>query len=317
VNGLVFMGLLMLGMQLISLPFSWYSTFVLEERYGFNRTSYKTFFLDMLKGWLLMILLGAPVLALVLFLFGKAGNLAWLWCWGSVTIIQILMMFVAPYIIMPLFNKFVPLDDGELRDTVEKYAREQNFAMRGIFTMDGSKRSSRSNAFFTGFGSSRRIVLFDTLIEKHPVRELLAIIAHEMGHYKKHHITKAILRSILVTGLTFFLMSLCIGNEKLFEAFGMEHMSIYAALVFFGFLYSPISMVLGIISNAISRRHEYEADAYAVSTTGEADAMIDGLKRLTVENLGNLTPHPFVVLLSYSHPPVLNRIAAIAKQKSR
>jgi len=316
VNGLFFMGLLMFGSQILSLPFSWYSTFVIEERYGFNRTSYKTFFVDIIKGWALILVLGAPLLALVLFLFEKTGNLAWLWCWGSVTLIQILMMFVAPYIIMPLFNKFSPLEDGELRSAVEDYARKQSFAMRGVFTMDGSKRSSRSNAFFTGFGSSRRIVLFDTLIQKHSVPELLAIVAHEMGHYKLHHIRKMILQSIAVMGLSFFLMSLCIGNTKLFEAFGMEHVSIYAALVFFGFLYTPVSMLLGIVSNAVSRKHEFEADAFAVRTIDDKSAMIDGLKRLTVENLGNLKPHPFEVLLNYSHPPILQRIAAINQKTS-
>jgi STE24 endopeptidase len=218
---------------------------------------------------------------------------------------------------MPLFNKFTPLEDGDLRHTVENYATQQNFAMQGIFTMDGSKRSSKSNAFFTGFGKSRRIVLFDTLIEKHGVPELLAIIAHEMGHYKRHHIQKMIFQSIAIMGLTFFLMSLCIGNQNLFDAFKMENPpTIYAALVFFGFLYTPISMVLGVIGSVISRRHEYEADAYAVETVGESAPMIDGLKRLTVENLGNLNPHPLKVILNYSHPPVLDRIRAIKNLKS-
>ncbi len=311
ITGLLFMAILMVASQIISLPFTLYSTFVIEERYGFNRTTIKTFVMDMLKGILLAILLGGPMLALILALFAKAGSLAWLWCWVAVTIIQIFLMFIAPYVIMPLFNKFAPLEDGELRQTVENYAQQQNFAMRGIFTMDGSKRSSKSNAFFTGFGKSRRIVLFDTLIEKHPTQELLAIIAHEMGHYKKHHILKMIFQSIAIMGLTFFLMSLCIGNQPLFDAFKMEHISIYAALVFFGFLYTPISMALGIIGSAISRRHEYEADAYATQTVGETKPMIDGLKRLTVENLGNLNPHPLKVILNYSHPPVLDRIRAI------
>jgi STE24 endopeptidase len=312
VNGLLFMAILMFGSQIISLPFSIYSTFVIEERYGFNRTTVRTYVLDMIKGILLAIILGGPILALILFMFDKAGSAAWLWCWGAVTAIQIFMMFVAPYVIMPMFNKFTPLEDGELRKTVEDYAKDQNFAMRGIFTMDGSKRSSKSNAFFTGFGSTRRIVLFDTLIKAHPVPELLAIIAHEMGHYKLRHILKAIVQSIVVMGITFFLMSLCIGNKNLFAAFGMEeHISIYAALVFFGFLYTPVSMVLGIIGNMISRKHEYEADAFAVATTKDRVSMVDGLKRLTVENLGNLMPHKFKVFLDYSHPPVLDRIKAI------
>lgn len=312
ITGLLFIAILMVVSQILALPFSIYSTFVIEERYGFNRTTVKTFILDMFKGILLAILIGGPMLALVLALFAKTGSFAWLWCWGAVTVIQIILMFIAPYVIMPLFNKFIPLEDGDLRQTVENYARQQNFAMRGIFTMDGSKRSSKSNAFFTGFGKSRRIVLFDTLIEKHPVKELLAIIAHEMGHYKKHHILKMIVQSIAIMGMTFFLMSLCIGNQPLFDAFKMSNPpTIYAALVFFGFLYTPISMALGIIGSAISRRHEYEADAYAVETVGETEPMVNGLKRLTVENLGNLTPHPLKVFLNYSHPPVLDRIKAI------
>ena len=313
IAGLFFIGLLSAASFSISLPFSVYRTFVIEERYGFNKTTPKTFVTDIIKGVLLTVIIGAPVLALVLWLFNIAGSTAWLWCWGAITVIQIFLMFLAPYVIMPLFNKFTPLEEGELRSAVEDYVARQNFAMRGIFTMDGSKRSSKSNAFFTGFGSSRRIVLFDTLIEAHPVPELLAIIAHEMGHYKHRHILKAILRGIFITGLTFFLMSLCIGNRMLFDAFRMEHMSVYAALVFFGFLYTPLSIILNVIANIISRRHEYEADAYAVETTGNAGAMIDSLKRLTVKNLGNLSPHPLNVFLNYSHPPTLERIRAILR----
>ena len=311
VTGLLYIGALLAAAQLISLPFSIYRTFVIEERYGFNRTTVRTFILDLLKGILLTIVLGAPVLALVLWFFESAGPLGWVWCWVAVTAIQIILLFIAPYVIMPLFNKFTPLEDGELREKVEHYAQEQAFAMRGVYTMDGSRRSAKSNAFFTGFGKSRRIVLFDTLIKAHPVSELLAIIAHEMGHYRRRHIPKAIARGIATTGLTFFLLSLCIGNAHLFAAFSMDRVSIYASLVFFGFLYTPISMALGLVSNVISRRHEYEADAFAVETGGDAGAMVDALKRLTVENLGNLSPHPFKVVLNYSHPPVLDRIRAI------
>lgn len=310
-TGLFFIGMLLLGSQFLMLPFSIYRTFGIEARYGFNRTTVRTFIFDLIKGLLLGIILGAPLLALVLWLFESAGTLAWLWCWGAVTALQILLLFIAPYVIMPLFNKFAPLEDGELRDRVERYAQEQSFAMRGVYTMDGSRRSAKSNAFFTGFGKSRRIVLFDTLIEAHPVSELLAVIAHEMGHYKRRHILKAIVRGIATMGVTFFLLSCCLKNPHLFAAFEMEHLSIYASLVFFGFLYTPISMGLGLVESFLSRQHEYEADAFAVATTGHADALVDGLKRLTVENLGNLTPHPFKVLLSYSHPPILERIRAI------
>jgi STE24 endopeptidase len=310
-TGLIFAATLGIASAVVNLPFSIYSTFVIEEKYGFNKTTPKTFVLDILKSLLLGIIIGAPVLAAMFWFFEKAGSLAWVYCWIAVTVFQVLLMFIAPYVIMPLFNKFIPLEDGELKDAIEMYVKGQNFKMKGLFKMDGSKRSAKTNAFFTGFGKSRRIVLFDTLIARHTVVELVAIVAHEMGHYKKKHILSAIARAIATTGLMFFLMSLFIGNRGLFEAFKMEHVSIYAGLFFFGFLYTPIAAIIGIVENAISRRHEYEADRYAVETTENPDAMIAGLKKLTVDNLSNLTPHPFKVLLSYSHPPILARIRAM------
>jgi len=310
-TGLIFAATLGIASAVVNLPFSIYSTFVIEEKYGFNKTTPKTFVLDILKSLLLGIIIGAPVLAAMFWFFEKAGSLAWVYCWIAVTVFQVLLMFIAPYVIMPLFNKFIPLEDGELKDAIEMYVKGQNFKMKGLFKMDGSKRSAKTNAFFTGFGKSRRIVLFDTLIARHTVIELVAIVAHEMGHYKKKHILSAIARAIATTGLMFFLMSLFIGNRGLFEAFKMEHVSIYAGLFFFGFLYTPIAAIIGIVENAISRRHEYEADRYAVETTENPDAMIAGLKKLTVDNLSNLTPHPFKVLLSYSHPPILARIRAM------
>jgi STE24 endopeptidase len=310
-TGLIFAATIGIASSLINLPFSIYSTFVIEEKYGFNKTTPRTFVMDIVKSLFLGVVIGAPIFAAILWFFEKTGALAWVYCWIAVTVFQVLLMFIAPYVIMPLFNKFIPLEDGELKTAVEGYVKSQNFKMKGLFKMDGSKRSAKSNAFFTGFGRSRRIVLFDTLIAKHTVPELVSIVAHEMGHYKKKHIPSAIARAIATTGLTFFLMSLFIGNRGLFDAFKMGHVSIYAGLFFFGFLYTPIAAVLGIVENAISRKHEYEADRYAVETAGNSDAMITGLKKLTVDNLFNLTPHPFKVLLSYSHPPILARIRAI------
>ena len=310
-TGLIFAATLGIASSLINLPFSIYSTFVIEEKYGFNKTTPKTFVLDIVKSLLLGVIIGAPILAAILWFFEKTGALAWVYCWIAVTVFQVVLLFIAPYVIMPLFNKFIPLEDGELKTAVESYVKAQNFKMKGLFKMDGSKRSAKTNAFFTGFGRSRRIVLFDTLIAKHAVPELVSIVAHEMGHYKRKHILSAIARAIATTGLVFYLMSLFIGNRGLFDAFKMEHVSIYAGLFFFGFLYTPIAAVLGIVENAISRKHEYEADRYAVETARNPDAMISGLKKLAVENLSNLTPHPFKVLLSYSHPPILARIKAI------
>ena len=310
-TGLVFAGILIFAGQILNLPFSIYSTFVIEEKYGFNKTTPVTFVLDIIKTWILTAVIGGIVFAAVLWFFGTTGNAAWIYCWIAITLFQIFFMFIAPLVIMPIFNKFEPLEEGELKDAIENYAKAQNFKMKGVFKMDGSKRSSKSNAFFTGFGRSRRIVLFDTLIDRHSVKELVSIIGHEMGHYKKRHILQSIARSIIVMGLTLYLLSLFIGNEQLFAAFKMEHISVYAGLFFFGFLYTPIGMLIGFVENIISRRHEYEADAFAVETYKDADAMITGLKKLSVDNLSNLTPHPFKVLLSYSHPPVLERIKAI------
>ena len=310
-TGLLFTGLFLLLSGLVHLPFSIYSTFVIENRFGLNRTTVKTFIFDILKIIVLVVLFGGPILALILWFFKQSGDLAWLYCWLLVVGFTIIMQFLAPVVIMPLFNRFTPLADGELKEAITKYAREQNFALQGIYTMDGSKRSNRLNAFFTGFGRFRRIVFFDTLVEKLSVDELVVILAHEMGHFKKKHIWKMIGFSILQTGFMFFTLSLFIQNVGLFEAFGMEHLSIYAGLVFFGFLYSPISILLSVAGNVFSRKYEYQADGYAVSTTAKGRDLITALKKLCLANLSNLTPHPLQVFLQYSHPPVLKRIEAI------
>lgn len=311
VTGLIFMSALTLISSFFSLPFSIYSTFVIEEKYGFNQTSVKTFILDLLKGFLLVIVIGGPLLALVFWFFGSAGKAAWVIVWSTITVFQLFMTYLAPVVIMPIFNKFTPLAAGGLKSMIEAYAREQGFKMKGVFTMDGSKRSSKANAFFTGFGRYRRIVLFDTLIEKHSPDELLTILAHEMGHYKLKHVVTIMIASVFETGLLLFLLSFFLQNPGLFAAFKMEHISIYASLVFFGFLYSPLSTFLSIAMNYISRRQELEADHYAVQTTGKVGAFIAALKRLSVENLSNLTPHPLKVFLEYSHPPVLQRIKSL------
>jgi STE24 endopeptidase len=310
-TGLIFAGILLFVSQITHIPFSAYATFVIEEKYGFNRTTVKTFFADILKSWLLMAIIGGTVFSIVLWFFEKTGAWAWLYCWGALIVIQIFLSYIAPVVIMPMFNKFYPLEAGELKATIEEYARAQKFKMKGVFKMDASKRSTKSNAFFTGFGKFRRIVLFDTLIEKHTVDELVSVLAHEMGHYKKRHIIVSLLISILTTGLMFFILSRFLNNQGLFAAFKMEHISIYASLLFFGFLYAPIETVLGIFGNMLSRRHEYAADAYAAATYGKPEALIAALKKLSVDNLSNLTPHPLKVFLSYSHPPILHRIQAL------
>lgn len=310
-TGLIFAGILFIGSQLIEIPFSLYHTFVIEAKFGFNRTTPRTFVFDTIKGLLLTMIIGATVFAAIIWFFMKMESGAWLLCWLTVTLIELFLLFVAPTVILPLFNKFIPLADGPLKQAIQEYARAHNFRMKGIFQMDGSRRSSKANAFFIGFGKFRRIVLFDTLIAKHTPEELVSILAHEMGHYKKRHYTKHIAISILSNGLMLFILSFFINNQGLFSAFKMEQRSIYAGLLFFGFLYTPLSLVFSITAHVISRKHEYEADRYAVTTYPKPEAFITALKKLTVDNLSNLTPHPLTVFLHYSHPPVLERIKAI------
>jgi len=310
-TGLIFAGGLMLVSQLCHIPFDAYHTFVIEEKFGFNKTTPKTFITDILKKWLLGALMGGILFSAVVWIFHAAGPLAWLYCWGVVALFQLCIIFIAPAVIMPMFNKFTPLEEGRLKTSIEDYARSQDFKMKGVFRMDASRRSGKSNAFFTGFGKLRRIVLFDTLIQKHTVEELVSVLAHEMGHYKKGHVRKSALLMVLTTGLMFVMLSLFINNRGFFEAFKMGHTSIYASIFFFGFLFIPIQTILSIFGNLLSRRHEYEADAYAALTYGKPGAMISALKKLSVDNLSNLTPHPFKVFLDYSHPPALQRVAAL------
>lgn len=310
-TGLVFTGLLLLLGFLVQLPFSLYSTFGIENRFGLNRTTVKTFVLDTLKTMLLALLLGGPLLALVFWFFQRGGGMAWIYCWMLVAAFTILMQFIAPVVILPLFNRFTPLEDGPLREAITAYAKQRKFPLQGVYTMDGSRRSNRLNAFFTGFGRFRRIVFFDTLLEKMEQKEIVAILAHEMGHWKKKHILKMTVTSLLQTGFMFALLALFIDNKELFAAFSMDHVSVYAGLVFFGFLYTPISTILSILTNSFSRKYEYEADAYAVASTGLGEELIMGLKKLCRANMANLTPHPLQVFLNYSHPPVLERIRAI------
>ena len=311
VTGLIFTGILMLAKTLISLPFSIYSTFVIEERFGFNRTTPATFVTDLAKGLLLTIVLAGPLLAVVLWFFETTGNLAWLWCWGAVTLFTLVVQFIAPTWIMPLFNKFSPLEEGELREAIFSFADSVNFSLANVFVIDGSKRSNKSNAFFTGFGRNKRIALFDTLVNNHTVSELVGVLAHEIGHYMKKHILKGMVISIFHTGIMLYLLSIFVSHHGLFSAFYMDHGSVYAGMIFFGLLLTPIEMILALLMNILSRRNEFEADAFAVEHTGDSKSMIDALKKLSVHNLANLTPHPFYVFLHYSHPPLMQRITAL------
>ena len=305
--GLIFTGFFLLLSFFVKLPFSIYFTFVIEERFGFNKTTIQTFILDILKSGLLIVIIGGPLLASIFWFFLNTGSLGWLFCWIGVVLFSLLLQYLAPVIILPLFNKFTPLPEGHLRNAILEYARQQKFIIQGIYTMDGSKRSRKLNAFFTGFGKFKKIVFFDTLLEKLEESEILAVLAHEMGHYKLHHIPKMILASILQTGIMFYLLSIFLKTAGIAEAFSVEP-SVYASLVFFGFLYAPISLLVSILFHVMSRRHEFEADRYARSTTGSADMLITSLKKLSKANLANLTPHPLKVFIYYSHPPLLTRI---------
>jgi STE24 endopeptidase len=311
VNGLLYIGIIFIGYTLITLPFSIYATFVIEEQFGFNRTTPHTFFLDRIKRLALTMLLGAPLLVGILSLFEYAGSYAWLYCWGIVTVFSLVVQFVAPSWIMPLFNKFTPLESGELKETILQYAGSVNFPVKNVFVIDGSKRSRKSNAFFTGFGRNKRIALFDTLIEKHTIPELLAVLAHEIGHHKKKHILQGMIISILHTGLMFFLMSVLLDSSGLYGAFYIKQPSIYTGLLFFGLLYTPIELILSIMLQMFSRKNEYQADRFAAETIEEPQSLIDALKKLSTNNLANLAPHPFYVFLNYSHPPLLQRVNAI------
>ena len=315
-SGLLFIAALGLLISIASLPLRLYRTFVIEQRFGFNRTTWGTFAADQIKGLFLAVLLGTPLLAGILLFFEHAGEKAWLYCWLAVTVYMLVVQFVAPTLIMPLFNKFVPLENGELRDAILSYARSIRFPLENVFVMDGSRRSAKSNAFFTGFGRNKRIVLFDTLVEKHSTTELVAVLAHEMGHYRMKHVLWSLAAGVAQSGVMFFLLSLMIETPGLYSAFYVHTPSIYTGLVFFALLYAPAEFFSGLLIRLLSRRHEHQADRFAVETTGDPGSMSDALKKLSVQNLSNLLPHRLYVFLNYSHPPVLDRIRAITGMRN-
>ncbi len=314
-TGLLYIFILGLSKFILSIPFSIYSTFYIEERFGFNKTKPLLFIIDILKSLVLLTFIGGILLGLILLFFEYYGKNAWFICWVTTTFIVLIIQYIVPTWILPLFNKFTPLEEGELRKAIFNYSKSIDFSIENIFIMDGSKRSTKANAFFTGFGKNRRIVLFDTLIKEHSVNELVSVLAHEMGHFKKKHILKNLILGILQMGIIFFLLSFFISLQELFYVFSMDEISIYAGLIFFGMLYSPIDFFLSVLMKILSRKDEYEADKFAFSTFGDAEPLIDALKKLSVNNLSNLTPHPLYVFLNYSHPPILNRIKVLRNFK--
>ena len=309
-TGLAYIGSLLLAKWFLGLPFSWYGTFRLEERFGFNRTDTRTFWADRAKGLVLAALLGAPLLASILFFFERTGESAWLWCWGITALFLLFIQFVAPTWIFPLFNKFQPLGEGPLREQLLAYAGKVGFPLRDVYVIDGSRRSTKANAFFSGFGRNKRVALFDTLIEKHAPAELVAIVAHEVGHFRLGHIVRMLAVGIAQTGALFFLLSLVLGHTELYEAFGVPP-STWVGLVVFGLVYEPLDMLLSAFVLALSRRHEFEADRFARETIGSSEELVTALERLSADHLDNLTPHPFYVALHHSHPPLLSRVRAL------
>ncbi|MDT8401688.1 MAG: M48 family metallopeptidase [Bacteroidales bacterium] len=311
---IIFFGIVGLASDLLSLPFSWYDTFRIEEKFGFNKTSKATFFLDHLKSWLLAIIIGAPLLAFITWIYHAAGEMFWIYAWLVITVFSLFMNMFYSNLIVPLFNKQKPLEDGELRSEIENMAEKASFKLTDIYTIDGSKRSTKSNAYFAGLGPKKRIVLFDTLIKDLEVSEITAVLAHEIGHYKKKHTLTMMLYGILQTGIMLFIFSFLDGNENLTRAMGAEIPSFHISVLAFILIYSPVSRIISLFMNYLSRKHEYEADRFA-DEMYDGESLVSALKKLSVKNLSNMNPHPAYVFVHYSHPPLLKRIVNIESRK--
>jgi STE24 endopeptidase len=311
---LLFFGILGLAADILSVPFSLYHTFVIEERFGFNKTTPKTFILDKVKGLFLGAVIGGGLLALIVWIYDATGHWFWLIAWGAVSLFSVFMTMFYSSLIVPLFNKQTPLEEGELRKAIESFASDVGFKLKNIYVINGSKRSTKSNAYFSGLGPKKRIVLYDTLLKDHSTGELVAILAHEIGHYKKKHTLEGTLISLAETGLMLFILSLFIGHPDLSKALGATEGSFHMGVLAFGLLYSPISMILGLFSNILSRKNEYAADRFA-GEKYDPSALQEALKKLSVNNLSNLRPHPAYVFVYYSHPPLLQRLRALDEIK--
>ena len=316
ITGILFFGILFMINDILSLPLSIYKTFVIEEKYGFNKTTYKTFITDKIKQYFLLVLIGFPFLYLVLLFFDIFKDNAWLVVWLLMASFMVLIQPLFNNFIAPMFNKFTPLEEGPLLEKIKKYLEKVDFPVKKLEVVDGSRRSGHSNAYFSGFGKNKRIALFDTLIDQMDDDEIVAIVAHEVGHYKLKHIQTGMISGIIQTGIMLFALSLFVNNENLFNVFQVENVSVYASLVFFSMLYAPISIISGVVSMIISRRNEFSADSYSAKTANLPESLISGLKKLSSENLSNLTPHWLNVFLNYSHPPVLDRVNALKSKVS-
>jgi STE24 endopeptidase len=311
-RGIIFFAIIGLVADLLNTPFSIYHTFVIEQKFGFNKTTVKTFILDKLKGWLISGLIGGVLLAVILWFYYKTTNMFWIYAWVLTSVFMVFFVMFYSNLIVPLFNKQEPLEDGELKDAIQNFAVKAGFKLDNVYKIDGSKRSTKANAYFTGLGSKKRIVLFDTLIKELSVPEIVAVLAHEIGHYKHKHTRQSLVISVFQMGVMFFLISLFVRIPALSQALGVVVPSFHIGLIAFGILYSPFSTIIGLAMNVLSRKNEYEADAFTRKNF-EPEHLINALKKLSVNNLSNLTPHPYYVFFNYSHPTLLQRIKAMRK----
>ncbi len=304
---LIFFGIILFASDMINIPFSWYDAFVIEKKYGFNKMTVRTFVTDHIKSWFIALLIGVPVLGLITWFYYKTGEGFWLYAWGLITLFSVFMNLFYSELIVPLFNKQTPLEAGSLREKIEAIALKTGFRLRNVYVIDGSKRSTKANAYFSGFGPKKRIVLYDTLLKDLSEEQIVAVLAHEIGHYKKKHIIMSLISSVLITGLMLFLFSLVVNNPMLSRAMGAKDTSFHIGLIVFGILYSPLSLVIGLITNFISRKNEFQADKFAKENY-QPVFLAEALKKLSVKNLSNMMPHPVYVFFHYSHPTLLNRL---------
>ncbi|MBN2645306.1 MAG: M48 family metallopeptidase [Desulfuromonadaceae bacterium] len=312
---LIFFGVLLLAQDLLTTPFELYRTFVIEQQFGFNKTSPRLFWADKLKGWLLMAVVGGTVLVLMTWFYLRTTDRFWLYGWLLVSGVALFFTLFYSNLIVPLFNRQTELEEGELKSAIEGFARRASFPVKDLYVLDGSKRSTKANAYFAGLGRKKRIVLFDTLIKDLSTDEVVAVLAHEIGHFKKKHTLQAMLISIAQTGVVFYLLSLFLGQEVFLRALGVEGAVFHVGLVAFMLLYGPVSLVTGLLVNGWSRKNEYQADAFAADH-GSAGALVSALKKLSLNHLSNLTPHPAYVFFHYSHPSLYQRVQALEARTS-
>ena len=309
---LIFFGIIIIGSDIISIPFSLYKTFVIEEKFGFNKSTKKLFFLDKIKGLLMTIILGGSILSIITWFYEFTGNYFWIYTWLLITTFSVFLNMFYSKLIVPLFNEQTILEEGDLKNEIVKYVNSVGFKANNIYVLNGSKRSTKANAYFSGFGNQKRITLYDTLINDLENNEIVAVLAHEVGHYKRKHILYNLTSSIILTGFALFVLSLFIKTPVLTLALGVSQPSFHMGLIAFGILYSPVSQILGVFMNYMSRKFEYQADNYAKNTFS-ASPLISSLKKLSKNSLSNLTPHYLYVFFHFSHPTLLDRIKNLNK----